>query len=152
VVYHDKVEISPKIEKLANAKRVPLDELLRTSDVICLHVPLTDNTRGMISDDEFAKMKPTSVIVSSCRGPVIDEAALIRALENGAIAGAGLDVTEIEPIQEDNPLLKMRNVFMTPHLAGSSIEARHKALDNAASNIVRVSEGKKPNGLIDPFE
>ena len=152
IVYHDKVEISPEVEKLANAKRVPLDELLSTSDVICLHVPLTDNTRGMISDDEFAKMKSTSVIVSSCRGPVIDEAALIRALENGAIAGAGLDVTEIEPIQPDNPLLKMRNVFMTPHLAGSSVEAREKALDNAAMNIARVAEGKKPYGLIDPFE
>ena len=152
VVYHDKVEISPEIEKLANAKRVTMDELLRTSDVVCLHVPLTENTRGMISDDEFAKMKPTSIIVSSCRGPVIDEAAMIRALENGAIAGAGLDVTEIEPIPQDNPLLKMRNVFMGPHLAGSSVEARYKALDNAAFNIGQVFQGKSPRGLIDPFE
>lgn len=152
VVYHDKVEVSPEVETLANAKRVPLDELLSTSDVVCLHVPLTDNTRGMISDDEFAKMKPTSVIVSSCRGPVIDEAALIRALENETIAGAGLDVTEIEPIELENPLLKMRNVFLTPHLAGSSIEARQKAVNNASINITRLSEGKKPIGLIDPFE
>jgi phosphoglycerate dehydrogenase-like enzyme len=152
VVYHDKVEISPEIEKLANAKRVPFEELIATSDVICLHVPLTDNSRHMIGDDEFAKMKPTSVIVSSCRGPVIDEAALIRALESNAIAGAGLDVTEIEPIEADNPLLNMRNVFMTPHLAGSSIEAREKALDNAAHNISRLAEGKQPRGVIDPFE
>ena len=152
IVYHDKVEISPEVEKLANAKRVPLDELLSTSDVVCLHVPLTDNSRGMIGDDELAKMKPTSVIVSSCRGPVIDEAALIRALENNAIAGAGLDVTEVEPIEMDNPLLNMRNVFLTPHLAGSSIEARQKAINNATINIGRIAEGKQPFGLIDPFE
>lgn len=152
IVYTDKLEVDPEIEKFANAKRVDLDELLATSDVVCVHVPLTENSRGMISDDEFAKMKPTAVYVSTCRGPVTDEAALIRALENGAIAGAGLDVTEIEPIEEDNPLLNMRNVFMTPHLAGSSIEARQKAIDNAASNITLVSQGKQPGGLIDPFE
>jgi len=152
IVYHDRLEIDPEIEKFANAKRVSLDELLSTSDVISVHVPLTENSRGMISDAEFAKMKPTAVYVSTCRGPVTDEAALIRALENGAIAAAGLDVTEIEPIESDNPLLNMRNVFMTPHLAGSSAEAREKALDNAARNITLVYEGKQPAGLIDPFE
>jgi phosphoglycerate dehydrogenase-like enzyme len=152
VVYHDKLEIDPSVEKFANAKRVSLEELLTTSDVISLHVPLTENSRGMISDDEFAKMKSTAVLVSTCRGPVTDEAALIRALENGTIAAAGLDVTEIEPIEEDNPLLNMRNVFMTPHLAGSSIEARQKALDNAAANITRLSKGEKLAGVIDPFE
>lgn len=152
VVYYDRVEIDPAVEKEARAKRVSLDELLSTSDVISMHVPLTENSRGMISDDEFAKMKPTTVYVSTCRGPVTDEAALIRALENGAIAAAGLDVTEIEPIEPDNPLLQMRNVFMTPHLAGSSVEARQKAVDNATRNITLVSQGKKPLGLIDPFE
>ncbi len=152
IVYHDKLEIDPEVEKFANAKRVSLDELLTTSDVVNVHVPLTENSRGMIGDDEFARMKPTAIYVSSCRGPVTDEAALIRALENGAIAGAGLDVTELEPIDDDNPLLQMPNVFMTPHLAGLSIEARYKALDNAARNITLVSEGKQPAGLIDPFE
>ncbi len=152
VVYHDKLEIDPEVEKVAHAKRVSLDELLATSDVTSVHVPLTENSRHMIGDAEFAKMKPTAVYVSTCRGPVTDEEALIKALENGAIAAAGLDVTEIEPINEDNPLLKMRNVFMTPHLAGSSIEAREKALDNAARNITLVSQGKQPMGLIDPFE
>ena len=152
VVYHDKLEIDPEVETLAHAKRVSLDELLSTSDIISVHVPLTENSRGMIGDAEFAKMKESAIYVSTCRGPVTDEAALIRALENGAIAGAGLDVTEIEPIEEDNPLLQMRNVFMTPHLAGSSIEAREKALDNAARNITLVSQGKQPLGLIDPFE
>ncbi len=152
VVYYDKLEIDPEVEKFANAKRVSLDELLATSDIISVHVPLTENSRGMISDAEFAKMKPNAVYVSTCRGPVTDESALIKALENGAIAGAGLDVTEIEPIEPDNPLLSMRNVFMTPHLAGSTIEARQEALDNAAKNITLLSQGKQPAGLIDPFE
>lgn len=152
VVYHDKLEIDPEVETEAHAKRVSLEELLSTSDIISLHVPLTENSRGMISDAEFAQMKETAIYVSTCRGPVTDEAALIRALENGAIAGAGLDVTEIEPIELDNPLLNMRNVFMTPHLAGSSIEAREKALDNAAHNITLLSQGKQLHGLIDPFE
>ncbi len=152
IVYFDKLEIDPEVEKFANARPVSLDELLATSDIVSVHVPLTDNSRGMIGDAEFARMKPSAIYVSTCRGPVTDEAALIKALENGAIAGAGLDVTEIEPIEEDNPLLKMRNVFMTPHLAGSSIEAREKALDNAASNIALLSQGKQPNGIIDPFE
>lgn len=152
IVYYDKLEVDPEVEKFANAKSVSLDELLATSDVISVHVPLTENSRGMIGDDEFAKMKPNAVYVSTCRGPVTDEAALIKALENGAIAGAGLDVTEIEPIEADNPLLKMRNVFMTPHLAGSSVEAREKAIDNAARNITLLSQGKQPGGLIDPFE
>ncbi len=152
IVYYDKLEVDPEVEKFANAKRVSLDELLSTSDIICVHVPLTENSRGMIGDEEFAKMKPNAVYVSTCRGPVTDETALIKALENGAIAGAGLDVTEIEPIEPDNPLLKMRNVFMTPHLAGSTIEARQKAIDNAARNITLVSQGKQPGGLIDPFE
>lgn len=152
IVYYDKLEIDPEVEKFANAKPVALDELLATSDVVSVHVPLTENSRGMISDDEFAKMKSTAVYVSTCRGPVTDEAALIKALENGAIAAAGLDVTEIEPIEMENPLLKMRNVFMTPHLAGSSVEARQKAIDNAARNITLLSQGKQPDGLIDPFE
>jgi phosphoglycerate dehydrogenase-like enzyme len=152
VIYHDKLEIDPELEKEARAKPVSLDELLSTSDIVCVHVPLTENSRGMIGDDEFVKMKESSIYVSTCRGPVTDEAALIRALENGAIAGAGLDVTEMEPIDEDNPLLQMRNVFMTPHLAGLSIEAREKALDNAAHNITLLYQGKQPRGLIDPFE
>ncbi|MDA0233121.1 MAG: 2-hydroxyacid dehydrogenase [Chloroflexi bacterium] len=152
VVYHDRLEINPDVETEAHAKRVSLDELLSTSDIISVHVPLTENSRGMIGDGEFAQMKESAIYVSTCRGPVTDEAALIRALENGAIAGAGLDVTEIEPIDQDNPLLKMRNVFMTPHLAGSSIEAREKAVDNAARNIALLSQGKQPQGLIDPFE
>ncbi len=152
IVYYDQLEIDPEVEKFANARRVSLDELLATSDVVSVHVPLTENSRHMIGDDEFAKMKETAVYVSTCRGPVTDEAALIRALENGAIAAAGLDVTEIEPIEPDNPLLQMRNVFMTPHLAGSSIEARQKAVDNAARNVTLVFEGGQPGGLIDPFE
>ncbi|MEX0762823.1 MAG: NAD(P)-dependent oxidoreductase [Dehalococcoidia bacterium] len=150
IVYHDIAEIDPKVEEATGAKRVSLEELLRTSDSVTLHVPLDVSTRGMISDDEFSLMKPTACIVNTCRGPVIDEAALIRALRAGAIAGAGLDVTEIEPIEPDNPLLSMDNVFMGPHLAGLSVEARERALDFALHNASRLAAGLAPEGIVAP--
>ena len=150
VVYHDVVKVPPEKERECNVKRLPLDDLIRTSDVITLHVPLTVQTRGMISDRELGMMKPGAVVVNTCRGPVVDEAALIRALRAKKIAGAGLDVTEVEPVQPDSPLLKMDNVFLLPHLAGLSIEAREKALDFAAYNAGRVAAGQEPEGVVPP--
>ena len=150
VVYYDIVKVPPEKERECNVKRLPLDDLIRTSDVITLHVPLTVQTRGMISDREFGMMKPGAVLVNTCRGPVVDEAALIRALRAKKIAGAGLDVTEVEPIAADNPLLKMDNVFLLPHLAGLSIEAREKALDFAAYNAGRVAACQEPEGVVPP--
>ncbi|MSQ09243.1 MAG: lactate dehydrogenase [Dehalococcoidia bacterium] len=150
IVYHDIVKIAPEKERECNAKSVGLDELLRTSDVVTLHVPLTAQTRGMISDRQFGLMKPSAVLVNTCRGPVVDEAALIRALKAKKIAGAGIDVTEVEPIAQDNPLIKMDNVFMLPHLAGLSIEAREKALDFAVHNAGRVASGLEPESVVPP--
>lgn len=150
IVYHDIVPIDPALEKACNAKKVTLDDLLKTSDVITLHVPLTVQSRHMISDREFGIMKPGAVLVNTCRGPVVEEAALIRALKSGKIAGAGLDVTEIEPVPMDNPLINMENVFMLPHLAGMSIEAREKALDNALNNASLIASGKPPLSVVPP--
>lgn len=150
IVYHDVVRIPPADEKAAGARRVPLDELLKSSDIVTLHVPLNRVTRGMISDREFALMKPTAILVNTCRGPVVDEKALIRALQAGRIAGAGLDVQELEPVSMDNPLLRMENVVLTPHLAGLSIEAREKSLDFAVHNAMRVAEGKEPESVVLP--
>jgi phosphoglycerate dehydrogenase-like enzyme len=150
IVYHDVAKIPPAEEKAAGARRVPLDELLRTSDVVSLHVPLNRVTRGMISDRELGLMKPTAILVNTCRGPVVDEAALIRALRANTIAGAGLDVQELEPLSMDNPLLRMDNVILTPHLAGMSIEARQKSLDFAVHNAMRVAEGKEPESVVLP--
>jgi phosphoglycerate dehydrogenase-like enzyme len=152
IVYCDQLEIDPRRQSECNATPVSLEELLRTSDVVSLHTPLTDKTRGMVGAEQLALMKPTSVLVNTCRGPVVDEAALISALQKGTIAGAGLDVTEVEPIAPDNPLLLMENVFLTPHLAGLSVEARRKALTFAAENANRLTAGLPPLGVVDPFE
>ena len=126
------------------------DELIETSDIITLHVPLDRTTRGILSDREFEMMKPTTVVINTCRGPVIDEAALVRALDSKQIAGAGIDVTETEPIETANALKNRRNVVLTPHLAGSSIEAREKALDWAIQNASRLAAGKEPGAIILP--
>lgn len=150
IVYHDVAKIPPAEEKAAGVKRVSLDDLLRTSDIVTLHVPLNRVTRGMISDRELDLMKPTAVLINTCRGPVVDEAALIRALQEKKIAGAGLDVQELEPLSMENPLLKMDNVVLTPHLAGLSIEAREKSLDFAVHNTMRVAEGKDPESVVLP--
>jgi phosphoglycerate dehydrogenase-like enzyme len=150
VVYHDIKDFDDEYVSAANATRVPLDELLSTADVVTVHVPLDRSTRGMLSDREFGLMKPTAIVVNTCRGPVIDETALISALDDEQIAGAGIDVTEIEPIPEENGLKHRRNVTLTPHLAGLSIEAREKALDWAIANASRLAAGQDPGAVILP--
>ncbi len=150
VVYFDTAKIDPELEQSCRVIRVDFEELLSTSDVVSLHVPLTNATRGLISDDEFTLMKPTAILVNTTRGPVVDEAALIRALDSKQILGAGLDVTEVEPIAADNPLLHRDNVFLTPHLAGLSIEARQRALEFAISNVNRIAAGEPPLSVFQP--
>ena len=143
-IYYDIVDIPGDIRQRLNAEPVEFDELLRESDFVCLHVPLTQRTRGMISDRELALMKPTSYLINACRGPVVDEKALHRALVDGQIAGAGLDVLEQEPTPTDNPLFDLENVLITPHLAGTSEETNQRAADFAYGNIARVLSGQVP--------
>jgi len=150
VVYSDVVSYPPEYESAANATQVEFDELIETSDVISLHVPLDRSTEKLLSDREFARMKPGAIVVNACRGPVVDEAALIRALDDGQIAGAGLDVTEIEPIEMSNALIGRDNVVLLPHRAGSSIEAREKSVDNAIGNAKLLMAGKDPEGIVLP--
>jgi phosphoglycerate dehydrogenase-like enzyme len=150
VVYHDVVDFDREYEEATGAKRVPLDELLSTSDIVTLHVPLDRTTRGMMSDEEFDRMKPTAILVNTCRGPVVDEAALIRALEQKKIFAAGLDVTEIEPIEADNPLPNMANVVVTPHLATRAIESEYNAAEYAVINAARLARGEKPDWVVPP--
>jgi len=150
VVYYDILPMTPEREQEANVKRVEFDELLGTSDIVTLHVPLTERNRGLIGRRELGLMKETAVIVNTGRGGVIDESALIDALEARAIRGAALDVTEIEPIEMDNPLLKLDNVVLLPHFAGGSIEARHKALDFAVRNAGRLAVGEEPESIVTP--
>ena len=150
IIYTDVVDPEPGIEEELNLRRVSLDELLQESDIITLHVPLGTQTRHMISDREFGLMKPTVVFINACRGPVVDEAALIRALEAGEIAQAGLDVLEEEPTPPDNPLLHMDNVLVTPHLASFTQESGEKSRTFAVYNSARVANGEEPESVVLP--
>jgi len=124
------------------------DEVLKTSDLVTLHVPLLATTRHMISTRELGLMKPTAYLINTCRGPVVDEAALTIALTNSTIAGAGLDVFDQEPPPADNPLFKLDNVILTPHLAGPTYENRAKRFRNAFDNVQRVARGQAPFWVI----
>jgi glyoxylate reductase/D-3-phosphoglycerate dehydrogenase len=149
LIYHDVAKFPPGLEEALHITRVPLDELLRTSDIITLHVPLTRLTKGMISDREFGLMKPTAVLINACRGPVVDEAALIRALKAQKILGAGLDVLEEEPTPANNPLLDMENVVVTPHLAALAQESFEKSRVFAVQNAARVARGEAPESVVE---
>jgi phosphoglycerate dehydrogenase-like enzyme len=124
------------------------DEVLRTSDIVSLHVPLTPQTRHMMGTAQFAKMKPTAYLINTCRGPVVDEKALIEALHNGTIAGAGIDVFDQEPPPADNPLFSMANVVLTPHFAGPTWDNQQARFRNGFDNVQRVARGEKPLWVI----
>jgi len=123
---------------------VSLEELLARSDVISLHLPYTEATRHLLNEAAFAAMREGVFIVNTARGPIIEETALIRALQSGRVAGAGLDVYEQEPIDPGNPLLSMRQVVMTPHVGGASIENWGRTSRICAESIVAVREGRAP--------
>lgn len=122
-----------------------LDELLQRSDILSLHCPLTDATRNVIDARALGRMKRTALLVNTSRGPLVDEAALAFALNEGTIAGAALDVLSAEPPQADNPLLSAKNCVLTPHVAWASVQARERLLDAAASNIRAWSAGAPVN-------
>lgn len=150
LVYHDVVEHDDDYVAATGTKKVDLDELLSTSDIITLHVPLDRVTTHMISDREFGLMKSTAILINTCRGPVVDENALIRALESGEIFAAGLDVTEIEPIEPDNPLPTMTNVVVTPHLATRALESGLNASQFTMENAGRVVRGEGADWIVKP--
>ena len=119
-----------------------LDELLSRSDFVSLHCPLSDQTRHLINADTLAKMKPTACLINTSRGALVDEPALIAALQNGVIAGAGLDVQETEPPAADNPLYDMDNVILTPHMGWKGLETRQRLVALLAGNIRSYLEGR----------
>ena len=149
-LYYDIVEAPEEVREELNATPMPLDDLLRESDIVTLHVPLTPRTRAMIGERELNLMKPTAFLINTCRGPVVDEGAAYRALKNRTIAAAGLDVLEQEPTPSDNPLFDLDNVVVTPHMAGSTQEANIRAADFAYYNIRRVLAGETPESLVTP--
>jgi len=142
--------ILPSRFQLFGARSVNLEELLRESDVVSVCVPLTPETRRIIGSDELSMMKKSAFLINICRGPVIDQKALIEFLQKGGIRGAGLDVFEVEPLPQDNPLLKMENVVLTPHIASSTKTAVEETYKGAVDNIIRYVEGFEPYWTIDP--
>lgn len=125
------------------------DQLFQQADVVSLHCLLSDETYHFVSARELGLMKPTAILINCARGPVVDEPALIEALQKGQIAGAGLDVTANEPCEAGSPLFGMENVILTPHYAPATREAAYKVAQIAAQNILDVLEGKKPEGWIE---
>lgn len=125
-----------------------LEELLKKSDIISIHTPLTKQTFHLISEPQLRMMKPTAFLVNTARGPVVDKVALTKALQEGWIAGAGLDVLEQEPPDPQDPILKLKNVVLTPHYASYTEEAYLEVREKAADQIVQVLSGKIPNFLV----
>ena len=133
----------PEVFKAAGVEGVDFDTLLATADYVSVHAPLTPQTRGMMNADAFGKMKKGAYIVNTARGPLIEEAALIAALDSGQVGGAGLDVVAIEPLAKESPLLGRDNVIVTPHTAFYSIEALEELQSKCASDVARVLGGEK---------
>ena len=132
-------------EKSEGAVMVPLDRIFSESDVVSLHCPLTEENRGFVNAALLSRMKKTGFLINTSRGPLIDEAALARALNDGTIAGAGLDVLSQEPPPKDNPLLSARNCAITPHIAWATHAARKRLMDTAVGNVRAFLAGKTCN-------
>ncbi|MBM7866341.1 D-glycerate dehydrogenase [Heliobacterium gestii] len=125
-----------------------LEELLRQSDYVSLHMPLTAETRHLIGAEELAMMKPTAILINTARGGVVDQAALTEALQQGTIGGAGLDVFAVEPVNPEEPLLELPNVVVAPHIGSATVETRTRMGLMAVENIQAVFEGRRPPNLV----
>ena len=149
VLYYDVVR-REDLERSLSITYRSLDDVLRDSDVISVHVPLSEQTRHLIGRAQFALMKNTAVFVNTSRGPVVDQAALTQALASRRIFAAGIDVFEQEPVSPDDPLLKLDNVIVVPHIASASIPTRIRMATLAAENLVAVLQGKRPPNPVNP--
>ena len=147
LVYNDVVR-KPDMEKRYGVRYLGFDDLMRSSDILSLHVPLLPSTKGIIGEKALSMMKPSAIVVNTSRGPVIDEKALYKALTEERIRGAALDVFEQEPTPLDNPLLKLDNVVLTPHSASATWETRRKMAEMAVSNIKAYLEGRRPPNVV----
>ncbi|NIQ04791.1 MAG: D-glycerate dehydrogenase [Candidatus Korarchaeota archaeon] len=136
------------LEKELRVAYAQLERLLQRSDFVSVHVPLKEETFHLIDEEKLKQMKSTAILINNSRGPVIDERALYKALKNGWIAGAGLDVFEREPTPQTNPLLTLDNVVVAPHISSASYETRSKMSNMVAENLIAFSEGRIPPNLV----
>ena len=148
VIYTDAVRAPGDAEKELRAEYRDMHELLAEADFISVHTPLLPETRGLFNAAKFQRMKRTAFLINTSRGPVVDEAALVAALEDGKIAGAALDVYEKEPVI--HPGLRRSNVVLAPHIASASLETRTKMACMAAENVIALLQGRRPANVLNP--
>lgn len=148
------VAADPYVDEAAMAQegvtKVTLEELLEQADVVSLHTPLTEETRGLIGEAAFRRMRRGAILINTARGAVVDEAALVDALRSGHLAGAGLDVLSVEPPRPDNPLLQMDAVVLTPHYASTTVEALEELAEKVNRQVVQLLRGQWPTYLANP--
>lgn len=149
ILYHNRT-VNVEAEQKFGAKRVDFKTLLAESDVVSIHCSLTAETKGIFNKEAFSQMKPTSIFINTSRGGVHNEVDLIEALNNGKIWGAGLDVTNPEPMDQNNPLLQMENVSVLPHIGSATIEARNEMARLAAMNIIEFYANNRVPHIVNP--
>lgn len=149
IIYHNRTR-NKAAEKLLNADYVEFDKLLLKSDILSVHCTLTSETKKVFNRSAFQKMKPSAIFINTARGPIHNEKDLTLAIKEGDILGAGLDVTDPEPMQEDNPLLGMENVCVLPHVGSGTIEARNQMSILAAMNIIEFYKNRKIPHIVNP--
>lgn len=143
VLYHSRTR-KPEVEAQLGVEYASFEELLAQSDFVSVHVPLTPETRHMFNEAAFQRMKPTAIFVNTSRGAIVDETTLHRALESGQIAAAAIDVTEIEPLATHDPLLRLPNLLVTPHIASASVATRTRMAEMAVDNLLAALDGRRP--------
>ena len=151
VIYHERFFVPYALRADMKARPVSLDELLSTADIVSLHVTALTENKAMIGWEQLNKMKPSAFLINTARAAVVDEAALIRALQEKRIAGAAIDVWQPEPPDPNNPLLSMPNVVATPHIAATSYEVWALTVESVWRNLILVSEGKEPLNRVREF-
>ncbi|SFJ48025.1 gluconate 2-dehydrogenase [Halobacillus dabanensis] len=151
VLYYNR-NARPEVEKKYGLKKESLEQLLNKSDFVLTMVPLTEETQHLIGERELKQMKEDAILINASRGQVVDEKALIHALGEGMIGGAGLDVFENEPVEPSNPLLKMDNVVTTPHIGSATAQAREAMAMKAAENLVAGVTGGKPENVVEELK
>jgi len=150
VIYYDVIRAAAEMEQAFGVRFVPFAELLAEADIVSLHLPLTPGTRHVIGEPELERMKRSAVLINTARGPLVDEAALAAALRAGQIAGAGLDVFEMEPLPADHPLVSLSNVVLTPHIAAGTADALVVKMKACFANMLRVAHGETPADVVAP--
>lgn len=150
VLYVNEEPCNPEVERSLKAELVTLDDLLRESDFVTIHTPLAKDTYHLFSDRQFAQMKQSAILINTARGPIVDPDALHRALTDGQIAAAALDVTEPEPIPLNSPLLSLHNLIIAPHIASASRQTREKMARMAIANLIAGLQGDRLPHCVNP--